>query len=382
MSFDVEPLALIRVDPGRHHRSSSAIKRRVDSGQLLRLKPGVFVETAAWIPAAPWTRHAAFIAATALSNPSAIFCDRTALALYGIPLLGTVSTIHLRARSTSRVGTTGTKSLTVPRAAPHVENLLRDAGVRWGRQRLTSLPENRTLPASGTSQVGGGQIDVVRQLAHHSVEVPVPGIVLEDGRTISARAEPLPEVLVSTVPTLSRQSGVVALDAAVSGRYGFGVQVGDAALDRAERLLPNTSSTAGWSWVREFADARSESPGESRARVLFEELGFEPPTLQHRLYLPGVGKVRLDFYWEGAGVVGEFDGRMKYSRNAAGIPTDDALQAEKIREDGLRMLDLQVVRFMWKDLDDPPELARSLLRKGVPHRVITSHLAQIRKPVL
>lgn len=377
MSIDAEPLVLICSGPGRRHRSTSVLKRRVDEGQLLRLKPGVFVETAAWIPAAPWTRHAAFIAATALNNPSAIFCDLTALALYRVPLLETVATIHRRARTTSRVGTARPKSLTTHCAAPHVEKIIREAGVRWGPRRLVTLPEKRALPASGTYRTRDQQIDVVSELAHHSVEVPVPGIVLEEGRTVLARAEPLPEVLVSTLPTLSRQAGVVALDAAVSGRYGFGVKVGDAALDRAERLLPNSSIKEGWLWVRRFADPRSESPGESRARVLFEELGFEPPILQHQLHLPGVGKVRLDFYWEGPGVVGEFDGRLKYSRNLAGVPTDKSLQAEKVREDGLRMQDLQVVRFIWKDLDDPPELARSLLRKGVPHRAVTSCLGRL-----
>ena len=266
----------------------------------------------------------------------------------------------------------------MPWAGPHVEKMIRDAGVRWGPQRLVTLPEKRALPTSGTSRTRDQQIDVVSELIHDSVEVPVPGIVLEDGRTVLARAEPLPEVLVSTLPGLSRQAGLVALDAAVSGRYGFGVKVGDSALDRAERLLPNSSTKEGWSWMRRFADPRSESPGESRARVLFEELSFEPPTLQHQLHLPGVGKVRLDFYWEGPGVVGEFDGRLKYSRNLAGVPTDKSLQAEKVREDGLRMQDLQVVRFMWKDLDDPPELARRLLRKGVPHRAVKSCLGRVR----
>jgi very-short-patch-repair endonuclease len=49
----------------------------------------------------------------------------------------------------------------------------------------------------------------------------------------------------------------------------------------------------------------------------------------------------VDFLWEEQATVGEFDGRLKYM----GQPNADVLYAEKRREDRLRALGLEVVRF-------------------------------------
>src|SRR5674476_401682 len=49
---------------------------------------------------------------------------------------------------------------------------------------------------------------------------------------------------------------------------------------------------------------------------------------------------RVDFWWPGARVVGEFDGRVKYGRaNPSGRPPEDVLWDEKLREDRLRAAD-------------------------------------------
>ena len=63
---------------------------------------------------------------------------------------------------------------------------------------------------------------------------------------------------------------------------------------------------------------------------------------------------RVDFAWPSVGVIGEFDGRVKYGRELA--PDQDPVKAlwnEKLREDLLRDLGWQVVRWIWADLDDP-----------------------------
>ena len=49
----------------------------------------------------------------------------------------------------------------------------------------------------------------------------------------------------------------------------------------------------------------------------------------------------VDFFWDEQATVGEFDGRLKYT----GQPNADALYEEKRREDRLRALGLEVVRF-------------------------------------
>ena len=60
-----------------------------------------------------------------------------------------------------------------------------------------------------------------------------------------------------------------------------------------------------------FADARSESVGESRSRVLLRQAGVPAPDLQVEV-LGESGDLlgRSDFGWVGGRVLGEFDGRM------------------------------------------------------------------------
>lgn len=109
-------------------------------------------------------------------------------------------------------------------------------------------------------------------------------------------------------------------------------------------------------------DARAESPGESVSRVVLAELGLPTPTPQlvvRNEHGEFVG--RVDFAWPALGVIGEFDGRVKYGRKLApGRDLADVLWSEKQREDHLRRLGWQVVRWIWDDLDDPLTLARRL----------------------
>ncbi|MBP2210272.1 hypothetical protein JOJ87_000616 [Rhodococcus ruber] len=93
-----------------------------------------------------------------------------------------------------------------------------------------------------------------------------------------------------------------------------------------------------------FLDARSESPGESLSRLRLRDAGLPAPVLQRTIHTPGgVFVARVDFFWEQWGLVGEFDGMVKYG-------TVDDVRAEKHREDALRDLGLQVVRWTWPEL--------------------------------
>jgi very-short-patch-repair endonuclease len=66
----------------------------------------------------------------------------------------------------------------------------------------------------------------------------------------------------------------------------------------------------------------------------------------------------VDFFWEEQATVGEFDGRLKYT----GQPNADVLYAEKRREDRLRALGLEVVRFGYHEVrGGRGELRRAVL---------------------
>ncbi|MDL9938029.1 hypothetical protein QSJ18_14850 [Gordonia sp. ABSL1-1] len=108
------------------------------------------------------------------------------------------------------------------------------------------------------------------------------------------------------------------------------------------------------------ADGRSESVGESYSRALMIRLGIPMPDLQVEIVdTRGQFIARADFGW-GDAVVGEFDGRVKYS-GAFGQRPEDTVFAEKRREDAIRRTGRIVVRWTWQDLLDPPHFRRLIM---------------------
>lgn len=147
------------------------------------------------------------------------------------------------------------------------------------------------------------------------------------------------------------ETGVVAADAALA----TGKTTADDLQNWLERLSRHRDVTHARQAVR-LADARSESVGESRARLLLNAIGLRP-TPQVEIRDPR-GKLvgRVDFLLEGERIVVEFDGLMKYA-DANGR---DALAAEKSREDRLRALGYEFVRLTWADLSRPATVDRML----------------------
>jgi hypothetical protein len=119
--------------------------------------------------------------------------------------------------------------------------------------------------------------------------------------------------------------------------------------------------------VVRFADERSGSVGESRSRVLLNDLGHAPSALQHVITTAtGAFVARTDFAWEEDNVVGEFDGRIKYGRLLRpGQDAGDAVFEEKRREDAIRDIGWEVVRWTWGDLAAPAQLVDRLARARI-----------------
>jgi len=123
------------------------------------------------------------------------------------------------------------------------------------------------------------------------------------------------------------------------------------------RRKGNSTAVAAYA----FADPRSESVGESFSRVRMFEVGLPSPTLQFDVHdREGVWVARSDFGWLQQGVVGEFDGRVKYT----GTPDEvaKAVMAEKRREQAIRDAGWWVVRWTWQDLDDRSAFRRRILQ--------------------
>ena len=197
-----------------------------------------------------------------------------------------------------------------------------------------------------TDHRGAPELTVVRPVgaapAHlrgrYAASVPASHRQLLHGLAVTTRARTVADL----ARRLDRPAGVVLVDGALR-----------AGVSRAE-VLEVLRSCAGWPGsaaavrVLQFADGRSESALESLARVWFAAAGLPPPDLQTAFCHPADGQLiaRVDFFWPEQRTVCEVDGRGKYGLAA------DALWREKVREDALRDLGLEVVRGYWGDRAD------------------------------
>ncbi|UMG91938.1 type IV toxin-antitoxin system AbiEi family antitoxin domain-containing protein [Nocardioides sp. TF02-7] len=138
-----------------------------------------------------------------------------------------------------------------------------------------------------------------------------------------------------------------------------GLRIGAFDQDRLEACF---SVLQAWPFMRHLwipvrmADGRSGSIGESRGRWGFKGIGIPCPELQHEVRdadgtLIGIS----DWWWERFGLLGEFDGRVKYGRLLQpGQDPGDAVFQEKVREDAMREArGARMIRFVWSDYDDP-----------------------------
>jgi hypothetical protein len=151
------------------------------------------------------------------------------------------------------------------------------------------------------------------------------------------------------------------------------VAIGDAALRLGLQESELAAAVARcWAWpgmaaarrAIEFLDPRSESVGESASRVVLDDAGIPSPDLQLVVCDDqGAFVGRSDFGWSKFRTLGEFDGLVKYGRLLKpGQTLGDVLVDEKHREDALRDLGWQIVRWIWEDLQRPERLLQRLER--------------------
>jgi hypothetical protein len=187
---------------------------------------------------------------------------------------------------------------------------------------------------------GGGRR---RPVVHvHGAPLTAEDLALIDGITVTS--------LVRTVLDLAR---TVPMEQAVSAG-DWALANGLSPLDLERRLV----TMEHWPGVRRarrvvrFLDPRSESAGESVSRVRMLEDDLPIPDLQREVFGPdGRLVARVDFCWDEHQTIGEFDGKVKYGRLVKpGQSIEKVIFEEKVREDALRDLGWQVVRWLWRDL--------------------------------
>lgn len=206
------------------------------------------------------------------------------------------------------------------------------------------------------TRLDGGSGGVERDVVHHVGR-------LED-HELQERAGLLVTSPCRTVLDHARlvriESGLVTADAALrtTGLTGHELE----AAQQQRRHWPEMQRV---NLVARMADGGAESVGESRSRYLFWSKGVPRPQLQYEIRgEDGELLAATDFGWPHDGVLGEFDGRVKYGRLLRpGQDPGEVVFDEKRREDMIRELTgFRMVRLVWADLADPEATAARIKR--------------------
>lgn len=110
--------------------------------------------------------------------------------------------------------------------------------------------------------------------------------------------------------------------------------------------------------VLDFADGRAESVFESLSRVRMRDLEIPLPELQLEIYQDELFVARTDFLWRSHNLVGEADGRSKYT-------SINDFYAEKRREEWLENLGFEVIRWDWDTAWSRPHALEATIQRGL-----------------
>lgn len=231
-------------------------------------------------------------------------------------------------------------------ALSHTSALLAQGVALWNAD-LSTVHVTRLDGASGRTEG-----DVV----HHEGVLGESDVIEHGGLLMTTGARAVLEAGM----VLGTEASLVGTDSAL--RLGL---TDPEALAAQLAVMERWPATQHLQLVLRLADGRAATPGESRSRYLFWARGLPAPDLQVEVRdVDGTLVGTTDFGWQGFGVLGEFDGRVKYGRLLKpGQEPGDVVFAEKRREDRLReVTGMRVFRLTWDDLRSPALTAGRLAR--------------------
>ena len=285
--------------------TDAELRDRVRRGDLTRLRRGGYVRPTAVTDATPEVRHRLAVELARPGLAAGVVSHVSAAALWNLPLVGAdLTRVHL------------------------------------------------TLPtATRTGRIGPERHD-------HTARLDLDEIAVVDGIRVTSAARTLVDLARSGAPSTAVVCADAALQRALITSDELATSVarakGRPGVNRARRTLST-------------ADGRSESPGETLTRLAVRsvaEFDLQVEITDENGHFVG----RADLGVRGAGLLVEFDGRRKYVVDRrAGESIEDAVLAEKHREDRLRALGYGMVRVVWSDLRAPEvlvDLVRRALERG------------------
>lgn len=279
------------------------IARRRDSGEITRLRTGVFVPTDEWKALGPVNRHRLLVTETfSLLKSDALASHWSSAVLHGIPCLGS------------------------PPDRVHV-----------------------------TDVRNGGQTSA--HVRHHR-ERRQPPSAFVDGVPCTSPAR----TAIDLARTLPFDAGLIAMDHVLYRRLATAEEIA-AELEAIGRVRGSARARL----VAEHATNLAESPGESLSRARMIQLGALLPILQKEFWDDRGLIGRTDFWWEALMMVGEFDGASKYGvgDKAPQADASDVVYREKLREDRIRAQGAGFVRWGWDDALSIPRFTRLLVKAKV-----------------
>lgn len=291
-------------------RRSLAVRCR--SGELIRVRTGVYLHADSWEKLPAWEQNRLrIIAAAGQGQAERVLIQQSAAVFWGLPVIGSSPEVML---------------LAIPPSHGR-----RRGDIRWSERRL--LEPVAALAGLSLTSRAQTALDMGAYLDFERAVPAMDRVLLAD----SVRLQP----------------------AFTKGQL---LELSEGLPSRARRIRAQR--------VIEFADLRSESPGESYSRAVLHRRGFPAPELQHEFVTP-IGRFRTDFYWEESALVGEFDGAIKYGGNGAALrPSWETLEREKRREDAIRATGVGFVRWSWREIDRLPDhpdgLVQRLVQAGLP----------------
>ncbi|MCC3295383.1 hypothetical protein LJ756_12205 [Arthrobacter sp. zg-Y411] len=295
-------------------RRSLALQCR--AGQLVRLRAGIYIDVEVWRQLRAWEKERVRIQAASQQVPGQrVLVQQSAAVIWGLPVIDSPPEVLLLASPSSHGRRRG--------------------GLHWTERKLLE------------------PLDVV------------------EGMSLTSRAQ----TALDMAAYLAFEHSVPAMDSVLRPDLVHGRPATNKdELEKLARNLPDMAKQTRARRVIDFADPRSESPGESYSRAVLHRHGFPVPGLQYE-FLTSLGRFRTDFYWKDKRVVGEFDVAVKYGANGSVLPPSwDTLMQEKRREDAIRATGVAFVRWSWRDIRMPAQHPESLV-----HRLIQAGLSPTRR---